>query len=96
MLTPVTDLGTLKFGEPYSFRFLLKNNGDREVTVTKLTAGCSSCTKLSMPRMYIGPTEQGVVNVVFTPGTLGPQRKSITVTYDNQSLRLEFIADVKD
>lgn len=95
MLTQVTDLGRIKFGKPYSFKYILKNNGTKEVKINTLTVGCTSCTKASAAANKLGPTEETTINVVFTPGTLGKNRKSINVAYDDSSLKLEFIADVE-
>lgn len=95
MLTQVTDLGRIKFGKPYSFKYILKNNGNKELKITKLSVGCTSCTKASTTTDRLGPTEETTINVVFTPGTVGRNRKNINVAYDDTSLKLEFIADVE-
>lgn len=90
----MTDLGTLKFGKPYNFNFIVKNDSSNKVELKKLSVGCTSCTKATCPVTTIGPTEEAVINVVFTPGTMGKQRKSVVVKYDDTSLKMEFVADV--
>lgn len=89
------ELGKLRHGIPYRFSYTLKNEGPTKVTITKLHAGCSSCTKASIVGNVIDPGANSTVDVVFTPNSNGQQRRRITVNYnDNQSIVLEFIADV--
>lgn len=95
MLTQVTNLGALKFGKPYKFNFIVKNEGGKGVNVTKLSVGCTSCTKAEMKNKYIGPAEEGIIDIEFTPGVLGKNRKSVTLVTDDGNLKMEFTADVE-
>lgn len=95
MLIQVTNLGALKFGKPYNFNLIVKNTGDSPVTVNKISVGCTSCTKAKMAKNILGAGEEGIVEVEFTPGTLGTQRKSVTLSFDGDSYRMEFIANVE-
>ena len=90
----MTDLGTLKFGKPYNFNFIVKNDSRDSVELKKLSVGCTSCTKATCPVTTVGPTEEAIINVVFTPGTMGKQRKSVVVQYNDTSLKMEFTANV--
>ena len=88
-------MGVLKFGKPFKFNLLVKNDGNKSITVNKLSVGCTSCTKATMQNSHIGPTEEGVIDVEFTPGVVGRNRKSITVITDEGNLKMEFVADVQ-
>jgi hypothetical protein len=95
MLTQVVDLGVLKFGRPSKFNLIVKNSGNNPITVNKVSVGCTSCTKAKLSRNTIGAGEEALVEVEFTPGTLGQQRKSVTLSYDGGSLKMEFTANVE-
>lgn len=89
-------MGTIKFGLKHSFKLLVRNDSQKDMTLNRLTVGCTSCTKAATSKRHLSPSEIAVIDVEFTPGVLGPQKKSVTLSYDDTSLRLEFIADVKD
>jgi hypothetical protein len=89
------NLGRLKFGRPTGFNFQVKNETTRQIEITKLVVGCGSCTKANIVKTKLQPEEEATIDVVFTPGSTGPQKKHITVKYDaNSVLRLEFTAEV--
>lgn len=92
----MTNLGKLKFGKPYSFNFVVKNDGKEPATLSKISVGCTSCTKATCPTTIIPATQEATIDIVFTPGTLGKQRKSVVVHYNDTSLRMEFVADVEN
>lgn len=96
MLTQVIDLGKIKFGKPHSFNMTFRNDSNKDVTVTKLVVGCSSCTKAQIRNTILHPSDIGVIETVFTPGTLGKQKKNVSVLTDNGTLKLEFTADVEN
>jgi len=89
------DLGRLKYGRPTTFNFQVKNEGPRTLKIDKLTVGCGSCTKARILKTSIAPDEEVLIEATFTPGSIGPQTKHITIRYDNdQVLQLQFTADV--
>lgn len=89
----IKELGALKFGRPHRFNFLVENKGERPVEF-KLQVGCTSCTKASTTSNIINPASQMPINVVFTPGSTGLQKKNLSVVYDDSVLKLEFTANV--
>lgn len=95
MLMPVLNLGTLKFGKPHNFDIVVKNGGNNPVIINKISVGCTSCTKAKMSKSTIGASEEGMVHVEFTPGTMGQQRKSVTLSYEGGSFKIEFTANVE-
>ena len=85
----------MKFGKPNGFSFIVKNDTITNLEINKLIVGCGSCTKASTSKVLLKPNEETTIDVVFTPGSTGPQKKHVTVNYDNnQALRLEFTAEV--
>jgi hypothetical protein len=60
-----------------------------------MVVGCSSCTEAFCKKPNILPSEETKVDIIFTPGVLGPTRKSVTLIYDDSSYKIEFIANVK-
>ena len=88
-------MGKLTFGKPYNFNVVVKNNGNDPITVSKISVGCTSCTKAKMVKNIIGASEEGIVEIEFTPGTLGAQRKSVTLNYEGGFFKTEFIANVE-
>lgn len=92
---PKRDLGRIKFGKPTKFTIPVKNDGDLPIKIDKLVVGCGSCTEANVGNTMIYVGQEVLVNVKFTPGSVGPQTKHISVRYDSdQILRLEFTADV--
>lgn len=92
---PTRDLGSLKFGKPNTFTFLVKNDGTDQLEITKLVVGCGSCTTATTHKTKLEPQEEIPINVTFTPGRTGKQTKHVTVRYNADStLKLEFTADV--
>jgi hypothetical protein len=90
------DLGTLKFGKAHNFTYNLTNNSTSSVQITKLVKGCGSCTKASINHSSISPNSNAIINVEFTPGSTGINKKTIQVLYnDNQNLTLSFKAFVE-
>lgn len=100
MLEPnqhVISLGDLKYGQPYSFKYSLKNTSENPVTVNKVMVGCGSCTNANLQKSVISPGEEADLNVIFTPGSTGLQQKAITIQYDDiQSIMLKFTATVNE
>lgn len=91
------DLGALKYGVPFTFRYTLYNTGPETVVITKLIKQCHSCTEAQTSTMQISPGDPGYISATFTPGHLGSTKKSISVLYNNdQVLKLTFKADVHE
>jgi len=87
------DLGLIKFGKPKSFSFQVRNCGNFPIQITKLWVGCSSCTTAVVRKAMLAEGECTTVDVVFTPGTLGAQRKYVQVQWNGlKVLKLEFTA----
>ena len=92
---PTKNLGRLKYGKATGFLFNILNASQTDAEITKIVVGCGSCTKASTLKTKLGPNESTDINVVFTPGSTGAQKKHITVRYNADSvLTLEFTADV--
>lgn len=96
-LEPHIDLGSLKFGEPFTFRYNIYNPGYSKIVIHKLIKQCSSCTEAQTSTTQIDPLDVGMISVTFTPGHIGKTTKSISVMYDdNQELKLTFEANVHE
>lgn len=90
------DLGKLPFGKPYKFKYTLTNNSTSSVKITKLVKGCGSCTEASIDTRDISPSNSAILNVQFTPGSTGLNKKTIQVLYnDTENLTLSFKAFVE-
>jgi hypothetical protein len=100
MLQPnqhLISLGDLKYGQPYSFKYSLKNASEQPITVNRVMVGCGSCTTANIHKLSISPGEETDLDVVFTPGSTGIQRKGITIQYnDTDSVVLNFTASVNE
>ena len=100
MLEPnqhVISLGDLKYGQPYSFKYSIKNTSENPINVNRVMVGCGSCTTANLQKSLISPGEEADIDVVFTPRSTGLQQKVITVQYDdNQSMMLKFTATVNE
>ena len=90
----VKDLGKIKKGSPYSFQFILKNDGQSSVLIDRISVGCGSCTKASTSKVNVNPGETSSIDVVFTPGSTGTQQKFVNVQWNGDNLlQLTFTAD---
>jgi len=90
----VKNLGKVKKGKSYSFKFTLKNNSENTITIDRIAVGCGSCTKASTSKMKISPGDISDINVVFTPGSTGSQQKFVDVQWNKDNiLKLVFTAD---
>lgn len=88
------DLGRIPFGKPTHFQFDVKNTGKVPLQITKLWVGCSSCTTASCRKAKLADGECTTIDVTFTPGTKGPQKKNVQVQWNgNQVIKLEFVAE---
>lgn len=84
------DLGTLPFGKPKVFSYELTNKGNETVRITKISVGCHACTKAEMPKPIVEPGETVLLNVTFTPGSTGVNRKAVSLQYGKTVLKLKF------
>ena len=90
----VKDLGKVKKGSPYSFQFALRNNGQNEVIIDRISVGCGFCTKASTSKVKLGPGDTSNIDVIFTPGSTGTQQKFVNVQWNRDNLlKLTFTAD---
>lgn len=88
-------LGKVKFGKPHSFTFCLENTSSQTITIDKIVVGCNSCTKASLKQKVVPPYQSVLMDVIFTPGSLGNQKKFITVKWGGliNDLKLAFTAE---
>lgn len=88
------DLGKLRKGIPFKFKYYLENEGNSDVRINKITVGCGSCTKASTSKIELKPGEVSTIDVTFTPGSIGPQLKYIYVKWnEDKQLKLDFTAE---
>lgn len=73
------DLGTIDFGKPYFFSFKINNGYPEVLYIDTLLSGCASCTEATIDRSTLFPGEDAEIKVIFTPGSLGYQKKKITI-----------------
>jgi hypothetical protein len=89
----IIDLGSIQHNRAHSFNFELKNAGDNPISINRVNVGCGSCTTASATNNNLNPGETTLLNVVFTPASIGPQTKNVTVIWDEKyNLRLNFTA----
>lgn len=86
------DLGSIKFGKIQEFSYSVTNEGNEDITIRKVVVSCASCTIATASKNKVKAGETIQINVTFTPGTLGLQKKGIDVLYNNEKLKLEFKA----
>lgn len=91
------DLGEIQVSKPKEFYYIL-SAGDHPITVTSISAGCSSCTVARLKKMTINAHESVHLDVTFTPKDLGFQTKMVHVNFteNGQTLKttLKFTATV--
>jgi len=75
------NLGNLPYGIPYSFKFILTNRHSEPVTIVSLQAGCASCTTAVASKSVVSPYDTVDVNITFTPGSTGANKKYINIFY---------------
>lgn len=91
---PSKDLGTVKFGKQIGFGYEVENVGPDPLEITKIGVGCTSCTKASIDKTRLGVGDKAIIYAIFTPGSIGAQKKYINVYWDVVNvLRLEFTAN---
>lgn len=91
---PTKNLGRIKFGKAFPFTYSVKNTGTSPLEITKLVVGCTSCTKANTAKTKLAPGEESQIDVVFTPGSIGTQKKFVIVRWDNvNELKLSFTAE---
>lgn len=88
------NLGSLKLSVPHSFKYILKNTGDKPLRIKQITLGCNACTTASMSKSLLQAGESADLNAIFTPGSKGLALKSITVQSEENTLELKFRAKV--
>lgn len=93
-------LGKVIMHKPYTFQYILKNEGSEQVKIETLSVGCGKCTKASTPNPLVDKNQTAVINVVFTPDSTGIQKKAVNVHYrkggKRSSLLLNFTAEVQN
>lgn len=75
--------GTIKQGESVTYEFKFTNTGKEPLIITNAQGSCG-CTVPEYPKEPIKPNGNGTVKVTFnSTGKMGPQDKTVTLTYDN-------------
>jgi Protein of unknown function (DUF1573) len=75
--------GTIKQGESATYEFKFTNTGKEPLIITNAQGSCG-CTVPEYPKEPIKPNGSGTVKVTFnSTGKMGPQDKTVTLTYDN-------------
>lgn len=88
------NLGTLKFGVPHHFKYIITNNYNKKVIIDRLVLGCKSCTVATIEKNIIEPNESTNINVVFTPGSTGINTKKISIVYQTEDNILKSPVDI--
>ena len=84
------DLGTLQQNKKHNFVALVRNDKNFPITVTRIKVGCSSCTEATIRKFTIQPKEDVLMDVKYTPFTVGPHDKYIKVYYTENNVPLEY------
>ncbi len=74
-------LGVLNYGKTHNFKYTIKNTFQDTLTIDKLVLGCGSCTKASVEKSVLEKGEETTINVAFTPGSTGINKKFINIAY---------------
>lgn len=91
---PNKELGQVKYGKPYPFTYELSNTSNEVITINKIIVGCGSCTTAKTNKTTLSPGETSIIDVVFTPGSVGKQNKNINVKWNiDQLLKLTFTGE---
>lgn len=72
--------GKIKQGEPQTFVFNLKNNGNKPLIIENATAQCG-CTKPEYPNKPIAKGKSSTISVTYNAATLGAFTKTVTVKF---------------
>ena len=80
-ITNNINLGNLKFGVPKKFEVEITNDSSTMLTVTKLQPSCSACTSARMKQSILSPGQVGIVELTFTPGSTGINKKQVVIHY---------------
>jgi hypothetical protein len=79
------DLGKVKEGTVVDVAFRFKNNGNHNLVVADVTAGCG-CTTPDKPQEPIAPGGEGVIKAKFnSQGRVGENRKDIFVSANTKN-----------
>ena len=84
------DLGTIKINKKHSFLGLIRNNSEFPITIIRVQVSCSSCTDANARKKEILPGEEVLMDISYTPFSLGVHDKSITVHYIENNVVLEY------
>jgi len=76
------DFGTVWDTAPLEHEFAFENQGGKALEITRVKPSCG-CTTTSLSRTSFEPGEGDLIPVVWKPKGIGPQKKTVTVSYDN-------------
>ena len=91
------DLGKLKKDQTIEITWRFRNNGDKNLVIENVTAGCG-CTIPEKPEQPFAPGQEGVIKASFNGSGSGMISKSVTVTANtNPTLHnLTFTGEIKE
>ena len=86
------NLGIIKANKKHTFSALLTNDTEHKIVVTHLKVGCSSCTDAKIQKNMLSSFDTSLINIAYTPSTLGIHDKFIIVYYteNNESKDYKF------
>jgi len=70
--------GKIERGTKVSYKFKVTNNGMSDLKITSLVAGCQ-CVTYTLSKESIKPKETAILEVVYTPNTIGEITDIITI-----------------
>lgn len=83
----VKDLGAVKFGSTIKFQYEVTNKYPVDVVLDAITPGCASCTKVTVRDRNLKVGQSTFIDVAFTPGSTGVQKKTISISYTTADIR---------
>lgn len=86
IVTPaLLDLGTIPIAIPVKGIFVFTAEAF-PITLTKISAGCQSCTVASADKSILEANTSMNFNITFTPKVTGEQEKKVNVTYSEDNI----------
>ena len=80
--TKEKDFGTVWDTQDLTFEFAFQNQGKKTLEITKIKPSCG-CTTTSLSRTSFEPGMGEMIPMTWKPKGIGPQKKTITVSWNN-------------